>query len=175
MKPQIKSIVAIFFLAFAGVTLVVQIVKEFRTVEPMQLAEGLNVVCTHATVRCPTCTTMKRLTQEMLDESFKDDVASGKIVFREVNYEQPESAAFAGEFKVATASVVLVNVQNGEIVVGKNLADDAWKLYTDDKAFKQMLKEQIDAMLQGATLDTDDESQIIFFDDGIFDDIELPL
>ena len=161
------------FLTFAGVTLAVQIVKEFRTVEPMWLAEGLNVVTTHATLRCPTCTTMERLTRELLDESFKDDVAAGKIVFREVNYEQPEVAAFAGEFKVATASVVLVNVQNGEIVTGKNLADDAWKLYTDAPAFKQMLNEQINAMLQGITPDTDDEPQTLFFDD-TGGDIELP-
>ena len=175
MKQRIKPTAAFVLLAFAGVTLAVQIVKEFRTVEPMRLAEGLNVVTTHATVRCPTCTTMERLTLEMLGESFKDEVAAGKIVFREVNYEQPEVAAFAGEFKVATASVVLVNVRNGEIVAGKNLADVAWKLYTDDTAFKQMLKEQIDAMLQGVILDTDEDSQTLFFDDGTFDNIELPL
>jgi len=173
VKQKIKPILAVLLLAFAGVTLAVQIVKEFRTVEPMQLVEGLNVVCTHATVRCPTCTTMERLTRETLEESFSDEVDTGKIVFREVNYEQPEVAAFAGEFKVATASVVLVNVQNGEIVAGKNIADEAWKLYTDAPAFKQMLKEQIDAMLQGATLDTDDDSREMIFDD-TDESIELP-
>lgn len=173
MKQKIKPILAVLLLAFAGVTLAVQIAKEFRTVEPMQLVEGLNVVCTHATVRCPTCTTMERLTRETLEESFRDEVDTGKIVFREVNYEQPEVAAFAGEFKVATASVVLVNVQNGEIVAGKNIADEAWKLYTDAPAFKQMLKEQIDAMLQGATLDTDDDSREMIFDD-TDESIELP-
>lgn len=173
MKQKIKPILAVLLLAFAGVTLAVQIAKEFRTVEPMQLVEGLNVVCTHATVRCPTCTTMERLTRETLEESFRDEVDTGKIVFREVNYEQPEVAAFAGEFKVATASVVLVNVQNGEIVAGKNIADEAWKLYTDAPAFKQMLKEQIVAMLQGVTLDTDDGSREMIFDD-TDESIELP-
>jgi len=175
MKQKIKSVLTVLLLAFVGVTLAVQIVKEFRTVEPMRLAEGLNVVCTHATVRCPTCTTMERLTREMLDESYKDDVITGKIVFREVNYEQPEVAAFAGQFKVATASVVLVNVRGGEVVAGKNLADEAWKLYTDDAAFKQMLREQINAMLQGVTLDTDEDSQTLFFDDAVMEDIELPM
>jgi len=173
VKQKIKPILAVLLLAFAGVTLAVQIAKEFRTVEPMQLVEGLNVVCTHATVRCPTCTTMERLTRETLEESFRDEVDTGKIVFREVNYEQPEVAAFAGEFKVATASVVLVNVQNGEIVAGKNIADEAWKLYTDAPAFKQMLKEQIVAMLQGVTLDTDDGSREMIFDD-TDESIELP-
>ncbi len=94
MKERIQPILTVLLLAFAGVTLAVQIAKEFRTVEPMRLGEGLNVICTHATVRCPTCTTMERLARETLDESFKEAVAAGRIVFREVNYEQPEVAAF---------------------------------------------------------------------------------
>jgi len=169
VKHKIKPILTIFLLAFAGVTFAVQIAKEFRSVQPMQLAEGLNVVCTHATQRCPTCTTMKRLAKETLDESFKDI----KIVFREVNYEQPETATFADEFKVATASVVLVHIKYGKTVTGKNLVTEAWRFYTDEPAFKKMLKEQIDAMLQGRTLNTDESSREIIFDTD--DDIELPL
>ena len=163
----------IFLLTFAGVTLAVQIIKEFRPVEYLQLADGLNVVCTHATVRCPTCLAMKRLTQETLDESFKDAVDAGKIVLREVNYERSEAIAFAGEFKIATASVVLVNVEDGKNVAGKNLVTEAWKLYTDEPAFKQMLKEQIEAMLQGKILDTNTDSLEIIFDDED-GNIELP-
>jgi len=174
MKDKIKPILTIALLAFAGVTLAVQIAKGFRAVESMRFADGLNVVCTHATQRCPTCMTMKRLTRETLDESYKDAVTAGQIVFREVNYEQPDAAAFADEFKVATASVVLVNVKDGKTIAGKNLVTEAWRLYTDEPAFKIMLKEQIDAILQGRTLDTDDSPREMIFDsdDG---DIELPL
>jgi len=174
MKQKIKPILTALLLAFAGVTLAVQIAKEFRPVQPIRLADGLNVVCPHATQRCPTCTTMERLTLEMLDESFKDAVISRQVVFREVNYEQPETAVFADEFKVATASVVLVNVKDGKTVTGKNLANEAWRLYTDEPAFKKMLKEQIDAMLQGQTLDTDDGPQEMIFDSSN-GDVELPL
>ena len=174
MKEKIKPILTVVLLAFAGVTLAVQIAKEFRPVQPICLADGLNVICTHATQRCPTCTAMERLTRETLDESFSDAVTSGQIVFREINYEHPEAAALADEFKIATAAVVLVNIKNGETVAGKNLANEAWRLYTDEPAFKSMLKEQIDAMLQGRTLDADDSPQEIIFDsdDG---DIVLPL
>jgi hypothetical protein len=174
MKEKIKPILTIALLAFAGVTFAVQIVKVFRSVEPMRLAAGLNVVCTHATQRCPTCIAIERLTKEILDESFKDAVTSGHIVFHEINYELPEVATFAEEFKVATASVVLVNVQNGKTIAGKNLANEAWRLYTDEPAFKKMLKEQIDAMLQGQSLDIDDSPQEIIFDTDD-SDIELPL
>ena len=174
MTRKIKPILTILLLAFAGVTLAVQVAKEFHPVEAMRLAEGLNVICTHATIRCLACTSMRRLAKETLDESFRDAVAAGQIVFREVNYEQPEVAAFAGEFKVATASVVLVNVQNGEVVAGKNLANESWNLYTDGPVFKKMLQEQIHAMLQGTTPDTNIESREIIFDD-INDDVEFSL
>ena len=167
-----KTILAVLLLTFAGVTLAAQVVKEFRTVEPLRFADGLNVVCTHATTRCPTCQTMKRLTSETLDESFGEAVSTGQIVLREVNYEHPEAAAFAGEFKVATASVVLVEVRDGKIVTGKNLVKEAWKLHTDDAAFKQMLKEQIDAMLQGETLEISTNSNEMIFDESN-NDIDL--
>ena len=161
MAPKIKPILTVFLLAFVGVTLAVQIVKEFRTVEPIRLAEGLNVVCTRATIRCPTCTTTRRLTKETLDESFRD----GQIVFHEINYEHPASAVFADDFKVATATIVLVSIKNGEVTAQKNLANEVWRLYTNHPAFKQMLKEQIEAMLQGKTLDTDEETREITFDE----------
>ena len=169
MAPKIKPLLTVFLLAFVGVTLAVQVAREFRTVEPIRLAEGLNVVCTHATIRCPTCTTTRRLTKETLDESFRD----GQVVFHEINYEHPASAAFADEFKVATATVVLVLMKNGEAVAQKNLANEVWRLYTNHPAFKRMLKEQIEAMLQGETLDDDVVTQEITFDkDDV--DIELP-
>jgi len=170
MTPKIKPILTVFLLAFVGVTLAVQVAREFRTIEPIRLSEGLNVVCTRATIRCPTCTTTRRLTKETLDESFRD----GQVVFHEINYEHPASAAFAGEFKVATATIVLVKIKNGEVVAQKNLANEVWRLYTNHPAFKRMLKEQIEAMLQGETLDDDEVTQEITFDkDDV--DIELPL
>ncbi|MCL2005474.1 MAG: nitrophenyl compound nitroreductase subunit ArsF family protein [Planctomycetaceae bacterium] len=136
----------VFLLTFVSVTFALQIAKEFRAVEPLRLADGLNIVCTHATVRCPPCLAMIRLVNEVLEESYRDAVAAGQIVFRAVNYEQPESADFAYRFKIATAAVVLVKVQDGNIVAEKNLITEARNLYSDESAFKQMLREQIDAM-----------------------------
>lgn len=172
MKEKIKPILTVVLLLFAGVTLAVQIAKEFRPVEQITLSEGLNVICTHATTRCPTCLTIERLTQELLDADFPEMVKAGKIVLREVNYELPEANDFANEYKIATAAVVLVNIQGGKTIAGVNLTNESWKLHTDEHAFKAMLKKQIDAMLQGQKLEIDDSTQEIIFDD---EDISLPL
>ena len=174
MKEKIKPALTVVLLLFAGVTLAVQIAKEFRHVEPLTFRNGLNVICTHATTRCPTCLTIERLTQELLNDKYKEMLDSGRIAFQEVNYERPEAADFSNEYKVATASVVLILIQNGKTIVGVNLANEAWKLHTDDEAFKKMLKEQIDSMLQGKVLEVDDTPQEIIFGEEE-DEIELPL
>ena len=142
-----RALLAFFLLTFAGVTLAVQIAKEFRSVEPLRLADGLNVVCVHATVRCPPCLAMMRLVNEVLFESYFDAVGAGEIVFRTVNYEQAAAADFAYRHRIATAAVVLVRVRNRKVVMERNLLMESRSLYMDDFAFKQMLREEIDAML----------------------------
>jgi hypothetical protein len=112
---------------------------------------------------------MELLARETLDESFKDAVDAGKIVFRGINYERPEVSEFCSEYKVATASIVLVLVQDGKAVAGVNLANEAWKLHTDASAFKGMLKEQIESIIQGKVLEIDGSpDEIIFDDDELF-------
>ena len=170
MKEKIKYALTIMLIAFVSFTLAFQIVKKFRKVEPLKLADGLNVVCAHATIRCPTCLTMERLTRELLESDFPDMVKTGKIIFREVDYEHVESNDFSNEYKIATAAVVLVNIRDGKTVAGVNLVDQAWKYFTDGPAFKTMLKGNIEAMLQGKNVESGDSSDEIDLEG---DDLEL--
>lgn len=158
MYAKIKPFLTIVLLLFAGITLAVQIIKEFRHVEPLKLSEGVNVICTHRTSRCPTCLTMERLTKELLDSDFAAMTHAGKITFREVNYEHPEANDFAHEYQIATATVVLVNIQDGKNIAGTNLANEAWKLYSNGPAFKAMLKKHLEAILQGKTIENNSSS-----------------
>ena len=160
-----KRVTTVVLLLFATVTLVVQISKTFRDVSPLRLVDGVHVICTHATTRCPTCMTMERLTKELLDAEFSVPLASGEIIFQSINYEESQVAQFVQHFKVATASVVLVRVVEGQMVEGTNLANQAWNLYTDESAFKIMLKEQINAVLEGKSLETDVSEEEILFDE----------
>jgi len=147
-------------LVFAGVTLLVQIGKEFRSADPLVLPEGVNVICTHATVRCPTCLTAERLTKETLAEHFQQT----PITFHAVNYEQPQFTELAERFKIATATVLLVKVKNSQVVEGKALTNETWKYYSDSSAFKAMLREQLDAFLQGKTIEPMDPTESFVFE-----------
>lgn len=167
MKEKLKFALTVVLLAFAGFTFAFHAAREFRTVEskPFTLQEGLNIVCTHATARCTTCTTVERFTRELLDEYFSEELQSGKIVFADLDYTQPQAAEFAEKYNVATASVVLVLIQDGEPIRGVNLANEVWKDHTNETVFKTMIKEQIESMLQGKILETDDSQEEMIFDD----------
>ena len=156
-----KTLFAFVILLFAGITLSVQIGKEFRSVPSLTLPDGVNVICTHATVRCPTCLITERLTLEVLSEYFQRT----PISFHAVNYERPYFAELAKRFKIATATVLLVNVKNSEVLEGKTLTNETWKYYTDSFAFKAMLKEHLDAFLQGKTVPPIDPTETFVFED----------
>ena len=149
-----------FLLLFVVLTLLVQIGKEFRSSGSLVLPEGVNVICTHATVRCPTCLTASRLTQEVLSEHF----SQASITFHAINYEQPQFDELAKQFKIATATVLLVNVKDSQIVEGKTLTNETWRYYTDPAAFKAMLKEQLDAFLQGKPMEETDPTETLSFE-----------
>jgi len=154
------STLGLAILLFAGLTLSVQIAKEFRSTIPLALPEGVNVICTHATVRCPTCLTIERLTQEVLSEQFE----THKISFHAINYERPQFDELAKRYKIATATVLLVNVKNSEITSGKTLTNETWKYYTDAPAFKAMLKEHLDAFLLGIPMEEIDPTETFVFE-----------
>ena len=158
--PREKPFFAFVILLFAGITLSVQIGKEFLSVPPLTLPDGINVICTHATVRCPTCLISERLTQEVLSEHFQQT----PMTFHAVNYERPHFAELAKRFKIATATVLLVNVKNSQVLEGKTLTNETWKYYTDAPAFKAMLKEQLDAFLQGKTVQPIDPTETFIFE-----------
>jgi hypothetical protein len=143
-----KSVLTLVLLIFVGITVGVQIGKEFYTAKPLEFSDGFHVVCTHATVRCPPCLTIERLAKGTLDEYFPDEIKAGIIQFRSVDYEQPEVAELAVKYKIATAGVVLVQVKNGEHIAGINLANEALKLYPDAPTFKTMLRNKISAMIE---------------------------
>ena len=164
--PQKKTIFAGMILLFAGITLSVQVGKEFYSAVPLALPEGVNVICTHATVRCPTCLIVERLTREVLAEHFPLLPDSPAITFHALNYERPEFDELAKRFKIATATVLLVKVKDSQIVEGKTLTNETWKYYTDSSAFKAMLNEQLDAFLESKTLEPIDPTEIFVFEPG---------
>lgn len=151
MKPKIflKYILLVFIIA----TLVVQVGKSFRETPQVGLPQGLTVMVCHAQVRCPTCTTMERLSQRCLAEYFPD----AGVQFATLNYEAAENREIAEKYGVATATVLLVR-REGEAVTVENLVTQAWQTVGDEPAFIEMLRKHLTAFLAGGVVEKPVES-----------------
>jgi hypothetical protein len=69
----------------------------------------------HGTVRCETCLRIEKQAQELIGSRF-----ASQVVFKSVNYDEPENAHFSQDYKLPCPSLVLVRQKNGK--------DQDWRL-----------------------------------------------
>ena len=86
----------------------------------------------HTTFRCVTCNEIERLTKALVETEFADDLAAGRIEWREANFQQDES--LAKRYEVVSSCVVVVNMQGGK-ERGFQRLDDVWTRYQDPADF----------------------------------------
>lgn len=98
----------------------------------------LTVYYFHGTRRCMTCNKIEQLTRAAINASHKDEIESGKMLFKAVNVEQPENEHFIADFDLATRSVV---VQRG---ARYERLDKVWQLvHGDEAAFQRYIADAI--------------------------------
>lgn len=159
-----KKIVTRILLVFVAATVVLQIVKTVRPVQESTFADGKHLVYFHAKVRCPTCTTMEKLVDEVLSEDFTNEVKQGVFDFHVMDYEARENRRLVEEYKIATATVLLFEQKDGHLVRGTNLAQSCWKLVGNEQAFRQMLQTQMNDFLLGKESVSENDSEEISLD-----------
>lgn len=86
----------------------------------------------HTTFRCVTCNEIERLTKALVETEFADDLAAGRIQWREANFQQDES--LAKRYEVVSSCVVVANMQGGKEREFQRL-DDVWTRYEDPSDF----------------------------------------
>ena len=149
-RDKMVAIVQRGLLAFVLVTIGFGIGKEvtLRRMQesdvPSPVATGDRIVVTyaHATIRCVSCATIERLTQETLDEQFASELAAGRVVFREVNFQ--EDTRFAQHHEIVANCVIVSRIQQGQ-ETGYRRLDEVWELYEDPPAFKRCLGDAVRA------------------------------
>ena len=151
---NIKNLLRITLLGFLAVA-VVLIVKREMTDRPDAdaalsntplPANGLVAYYFHGDVRCPTCRTIESYAKEALTSRFSDELASGAISWRVVNYETLGNAHFADEYEIAAPTVVLVRREAGKDAQWQNLSR-VWELVGDKPAFVDYVAQETAALL----------------------------
>ncbi len=151
---QMKKSATYVLLGFALLTIGFALGKEV-TLRRLQSAEKTTtdaaytgdkvlVYYVHASVRCVSCETIERLTQQTLDERFANPIASGRMVFTKVNFQ--EDQAFARQYEISANCVVVVNIQEGK-ETRYNRLEGVWDHFKDPPVFKDYIAKAVNAYL----------------------------
>lgn len=100
----------------------------------------------HGNVRCPTCEAIEAQSLEVVENDFTQELESGKLAWKVLNYEDPASSDLAAEFDVHMANVVLVRM-SGEKQLNWRRLDKVWALVGDKPEFAKFVRNEIGEML----------------------------
>lgn len=112
--------------------------------EASQKKFPVNVFYMHGTFRCESCNRIEKMAKTMLDEKFPEKLASGDIVWKEVNFQQRQD--LAKKFEVVASCIVVEKTdQSGKSIFER--LDKVWTLFEDKKAFDLYLMNSVNRIL----------------------------
>lgn len=96
----------------------------------------------HTNTRCSTCRKIEAYSQEAILQGFPNELKSGAMEMRVVNYENPENQHFMKDYKLVSKSLVLVNMVNGKQTEYTNLKM-VWQLTGRKDAFLNYVRKEV--------------------------------
>jgi hypothetical protein len=114
-----------------------------------RLAESTQVIAYyfHGTVRCETCLKIEKQARELVNTRFAAEVASQRLLFKAVNYEERENAHFLKDYSLSSPSLVLVRQKDGKDQQRK-LLGQAWDFVQFPPILDQYIAEETSEFLQ---------------------------
>jgi len=96
----------------------------------------------HGNVRCATCHKLEQYSQEAIENNFKNELASGKLLFKVINVEEKENAHFINDYQLYTKALVISRIKDGKELQSKNLTR-IWELVGNKDKFLAYVKEEV--------------------------------
>jgi hypothetical protein len=100
------------------------------------------------TTRCVSCKKIESFTGEAIKGAFAQEIQDGKMIWQVVNVQEPGNEHFIQDYKLATKSVVVVDLVNGGQVRWKNLPR-IWELLNDQPVFVRYVQDEVRQYLEG--------------------------
>jgi hypothetical protein len=109
-------------------------------------ARQIVVTYFHGDVRCASCRRLEAFTREAVDRGLEAEVAAGRVIYRTVNTDRPESAHFVREYALVSRAVVIADEHGGTVARWSNL-DRVWRLLRNQEAFTSYVVENVRSYL----------------------------
>lgn len=142
----------ILFLAVTGCTGVSSQSGTAAAVQPSMTSAGapiekVEVFHFHGNNQCTSCIAVGKLAEKTVNENFKPELASGRVVFAHINYDLPQNVALATKYGV-TGSSLWIGVYDAN---GFHQKEDirVWSLTGNKDAYNFYLTHLISKRLNG--------------------------
>jgi thioredoxin-related protein len=110
-------------------------------------ADRVEVMFFHNHERCSTCLNMEKLTKEVVDIYFGQQVKDGRLVMMIIDIEDKNNAEVTDDYQVIWTSLYINKWQNGT-ESRHNMTEFAFlNVDSDPEAFKEGLRKQIEVLL----------------------------
>jgi hypothetical protein len=143
MKKMLMAF-AVAALVFLGGTFSLALAQDTAQSAPK---DSVVVYYIHGGPRCPNCYNMENWTKELVEKDFKDQVDSGKLVFKAIDTDIKENEHYLKDYKLYTKAVVLSLVKGGVEVSYVNLTK-VWDHLRSKEKFREYEKCEIEKLLK---------------------------
>ncbi|NQU74260.1 MAG: hypothetical protein HQ547_06110 [Candidatus Omnitrophica bacterium] len=94
---------------------------------------------------------MEKYTKEAIEGNFKNELDSGRLVFKTVNVEKKGNTHYVDDYQIYTKSLVISKVVDGREVEHKNLTE-IWEYVKNKDAFLDYVTKEIKRLFEGITI-----------------------
>lgn len=133
-------------MAFGAIFVKVGEAQKPTEAAPPEVAQTVNnaaqdavlVYLCHGNVRCPTCLKIEASTKDVLEQMFADEIRSGRVIVKEVNYEQPENKGMLTKYEIIAPTVIMVQLKDGKETTYRNIME-VWQTVHEPAAFQALI------------------------------------
>jgi hypothetical protein len=100
----------------------------------------------HRTIRCTGCLEIEANAKRVIESSFANQIADGKLIWAPFNLDEPGGEEFGKEFEVSSSTLVLSKTKSGNHAEYKKL-EKVWQLVHDTNAFDAYVKDEVKQFL----------------------------
>ena len=100
----------------------------------------------HGNRRCATCKKLEAYSHEAVETGFADDLASRKLQWRMINYDEEANAHYAEDYGLYSQSLIVSRMVDGKEAAWTNLKK-IWELVGDKYKFLTYVKSETRAFM----------------------------
>lgn len=107
------------------------------------------VVLTYFTTNfcCPSCYQIEDLIRRTLETRFAEELASGTLVFRTINFDQPGNRHYVNDYQLVSKTVIVSRREGGQ-ETGWNNLQEVWMKLSSPADFQAYIAAKVEASLK---------------------------